>query len=55
MAGSPKKTERNKLIENEVIFIEENINEDLKKIPSDDILFNLLKYTIQAMKYYSIY
>ena len=47
MAGSPKKTERNKLIENEVIFIEENINEDLKKIPSDDILFNLLKYTIE--------
>ena len=47
MAGSPKKAERNKLIENEIIFIEENINDDLKKIPSDEILFNLLKYTIE--------
>ena len=41
LAGSPKKNE------NELIFIEEDINEDLKKIPNDEILFNLLKYTIE--------
>ena len=29
-------------------FVEENINEDLKKIPSDEILFNILKYTIES-------
>ena len=45
-ASSPKKGE--KIVnQNEVIFIEENINDDLKKIPNDEILFNLLKYTIE--------
>ena len=29
-------------------FEEENINDDLKKIPSDEILFNLLKYQIES-------
>ena len=47
-AGSPKKVDKNKIVnQNEEVFIEDNINEDLKKIPSDEILFNLLKYTIE--------
>ena len=48
VAGSPKKRDRDKVVnQNEVIFIEENVNEELKKIPNDEILFNLLKYTIE--------
>ena len=47
-AISPKKGEKNKnIIQNEEEFKEENIEEDLKKTPSDDILFNLLKYEIE--------
>ena len=47
-ASSPKKGDKNKNVnQKEEDFIEENINEDLKKIPSDEILFNLLKYTIE--------
>ena len=47
-AISPKKGDKIKnLIVNEGEFIEENIEEDLKKTPSDDILFNLLKYEIE--------
>jgi len=47
-AASPKKGEKNKNVnQNEEVFIEENINEDLKKIPSDELLFNLLKYKIE--------
>ena len=44
--NSPKKN-RKSISQNEAIVVEENINEHLKKIPSDEILFNLLKYTIE--------
>ena len=45
--NSPRKVPKNKIVQNEEVFIEENINEDLKKIPNDEILFNLLKYIIE--------
>ena len=47
---NPPKTTANKKAndsEHNPEFEEDNINDDLKKIPSDEILFNLLKYQIE--------
>ena len=43
---SPVKKRKNTM-EKEEEFVEENINDDLKIIPKDEILFNLLKYEIE--------
>ena len=50
-AKSPKrrasKSKNQKKVAEEVEVKEENINDDLCKIPSDEVLFNLLKYKIE--------